>query len=150
MEIITKSFAELTNVELYKLLQLRSTVFVVEQDCVYLDQDGIDLDAVHVFVMDGENMVACLRVIDKGNRLDEVSIGRVVTAPSHRKTGLGAVIMKKGIEVAKSHFNAKLIKIGAQKQAQGFYEKLGFKAIKGSDYLEDNQPHIYMTYEYDN
>lgn len=148
MQTFIKKFDQLTNIELYKLLQLRSTVFVVEQDCVYLDQDGIDLDAVHVFIMDGENMVACLRVIDKGNRLDEVSIGRVVTAPSHRKTGIGAVIMKTGLEVAKLYFNATKVKIGAQKQAQGFYEKLGFKAIEGSDYLEDNQPHIYMINEY--
>ena len=147
MQTIVKSFNELTNRELYDILKLRSSIFVVEQDCVYLDADGVDIEAYHVFLKDGDEIIAYLRVIDKDKRMDEVSIGRVITLKTRRREGLGSIIMNVGIEVAKEKFNAKKIKIGAQEYAVPFYERAGFKVIPNGNYIEDNQPHVYMIYE---
>ena len=145
MEIVVKSFNELSNYELYEILRWRSSVFVVEQNCVYLDLDSVDLNAYHVYIKDGEEIVAYLRVIDKGNRMDEVSIGRVISL--RRRQGLGTKVMLEGIRVAKEKFNAKVIKMGAQVYAVPFYENVGFKVIPNGEYLEDGMPHVYMLYE---
>lgn len=144
METVVKKFNELNNYEIYEILRLRSSVFVVEQNCVYLDLDGVDLDAYHVYLKDGDEIVAYLRVIDKGKRLDEVSIGRVISL--YRRKGLGTKVMKQGIRVAKEKFGAKTIKIGAQVYAVPFYEQVGFKVIPNGEYVEDGQPHVYMIY----
>ena len=144
MESTVKTFKELTNEELYELLRLRAEVFVVEQNCAYQDLDGLDREAYHVYLRDEGKIVAYLRVIDKGKRLDEVSIGRVISLK--RRCGVGSELMKVGIQVAKEKFGAKKIKIGAQVYAKPFYERSGFKQISG-EYLEDGIPHIYMLYE---
>lgn len=145
MQVIVKKFSNLTNIELYKILKLRAEVFVVEQNCVYLDLDDNDQEAYHVFLVDGEKVVACLRVIDKGKRYDEVSIGRVVTA--ERRKGWGSIVMKEGLRVAKEKFGAKKVKIGAQEYAVPFYERAGFKVLPNGNYIEDGQPHVHMLYE---
>jgi ElaA protein len=119
-------------------------VFVVEQNCAYQDLDKIDKEAYHVYLQEEGKIVAYLRVIDKDKRLDEVSIGRVISLK--RRQGLGTALMKAGIEVAKEKFGAKVIKIGAQLYAKPFYEGCGFRQISG-EYLEDGIPHIYMVYE---
>jgi ElaA protein len=144
METVIKKFNELTLDELYQILRLRAEVFIVEQNCVYQDVDNVDLNAYHAYLKDESGIVAYLRVIDKGERLDEVSLGRVISLK--RRQGLGTRIMKVGIEVAKEQFNAKRIKIGAQAYAKPFYEGLGFKQIS-DEYMEDGIPHIYMIYE---
>lgn len=144
MQSVVKRFQELTVDELYAILRLRAEVFVVEQNCPYQDLDDIDQDAWHVYLKDGEEIVGYLRVIDKGKRLDEVSIGRVVTL--YRKRGIGSALMAIGKAVAKEKFGATKIKIGAQIQAQPFYEKAGFTPCS-KPYLEDGIPHVYMIYE---
>lgn len=144
MEITVKKFQELTVDELYEILRARSEIFVVEQDCVYQDLDDVDQDAYHVCVRENGKLVAYLRVIEKGKRLDEVSLGRVISV--ERLKGWGSIVMQEGIKVAKEKFHAKKIKIGAQKQAMPFYQKLGFKQIS-DDYDEDGIPHVYMIYE---
>ena len=144
MEVVVKSFDELSNYELYEILRLRSNIFVVEQNCVYLDPDSVDLKAYHVYLKDGGEIVAYLRVIDKGDRLEEVSIGRVIS--KYRRKGLGTLVMLEGIKVAKEKFNADKIKIGAQAYAVPFYEQVGFKVIPNGNYIEDGQPHVYMIY----
>ena len=108
METVIKKFNELTLDELYQILRLRAEVFIVEQNCVYQDVDNVDLNAYHAYLKDESGIVAYLRVIDKGERLDEVSLGRVISLK--RRQGLGTRIMKVGIEVAKEQFNAKRIK----------------------------------------
>lgn len=145
MQIIVKIFNELTNIELYEILKLRSEIFVVEQNCVYLDLDGADIHAYHVYLKDGDEIVAYLRVIDKGMRLEEVSLGRVIS--KYRRKGLGTKIMLEGIKVAKEKYNAKKIKIGAQAYAVPFYQNVGFKALPNGEYMEDGIPHVYMLYE---
>lgn len=145
MEIVVKSFKELTVEELYEILKLRSEIFVVEQNCVYLDIDGVDKTAYHVCLYDNEQLVAYLRVIDKGVRLEEVSIGRVIT--KYRRKGYGTKVMLAGIEVAKEKFNATKIKIGAQTYAVPFYQSVGFRRLENAEYIEDGQPHVYMLWE---
>lgn len=141
METFVKTFDELTTTELYEILQARAEVFIVEQDCVYQDLDGADQDAYHVYIKENGKIMAYLRVIDRGKRLDEVSIGRVITLA--RRRGYGTLIMTVGFAVAREKFGAERIKIGAQVQAQPFYETLGFKVCSG-EYMEDGIPHIYM------
>ena len=141
METFVKRFDELTTAELYEILQARAEVFIVEQDCVYQDLDGVDQDAYHVFLKDEGKLVAYLRVIDRGKRLDEVSIGRVITLRRHCR--LGTTVMTVGLAVAREMFGAERVKIGAQVQAKPFYESIGFKVCSG-EYMEDGIPHIYM------
>ena len=144
MEIVVKKFSELTLGELYEILKIRAEVFVVEQNCPYQDLDEIDKKAYHVYMQENGKMVAYLRVIDKGERLDEVSVGRVISLK--RRCGLGSALMQEGIRVAKEKFGAKKIKVGAQVYAKPFYEQAGFRQIS-EEYLEDGIPHIYMIYE---
>lgn len=144
METVVKKFEELNCFEIYEILKLRSEIFVLEQNCVYLDPDGVDLAAYHVYLREGGEVVAYLRVIDKGMRLDEVSIGRVVSR--YRRRGLGTKVMLEGIRVAKEKFGAEKIKIGAQAYAVPFYEQVGFKVLPNGEYVEDGQPHVYMIY----
>ena len=146
MEIVMKKFNELLLEELYELLRLRAEVFVVEQNCVYQDLDNVDQEAYHVYLKDEGKILAYLRVVDKGKRLDEVSLSRVISLK--RRCGLGSILLRAGIEVAKEKFGAKKIKIGAQAYAKPFYEQVGFKQISG-EYDEDGIPHIYMIYEED-
>ena len=143
METVIKKFNELSLDELYEILKLRAKVFIVEQNCAYQDVDDVDKEAYHVYLKDEGKIVGYLRVIDKGNRLDEVSLGRVISLK--RRQGIGTALMRTGIEVAKEKFGAKIIKIGAQAYAKPFYEGCGFKQISG-EYLEDGIPHIYMLY----
>ena len=144
MQLVIKHFNELTADELYEILAARAEVFVVEQNCAYQDLDGIDKNAYHVYYKEDGKIVAYLRVIDKGERLDEVSIGRVISLK--RRCGLGSALMREGLQVAKEKFGATKVKIGAQLYAKPFYESVGFKQISG-EYLEDGIPHIYMLAE---
>lgn len=144
MEIVVKKFNELSVEELYDIMQARAAVFVVDQACVYQDLDGADKDAYHVYIRDNGKIAAYLRVLDKGKRLDEVSVGRVITLK--RGVGLGKTLMEAGLRVAKEKFGARVVKVGAQVQAKGFYERVGFKQIS-DEYDEDGIPHIYMLYE---
>lgn len=144
MEVVVKSFQELTVEELYEILQARSEIFVVEQNCVYQDLDDVDKEAYHVYLRDEGKLVAYLRVIGKGKRLDEVSLGRVIS--TKRRHGYGTKVMELGIQIAQEKFGATKIKIGAQAWAKPFYEQVGFKQVSG-EYMEDGIPHIYMILE---
>ena len=141
METVVKKFSQLTLDELYEILRVRAAVFVVEQNCVYQDLDGVDLDAYHVFLKEDGKILAYLRVVDKGKRLDEVSVGRVISL--RRRQGLGGTLMREGLRVAKEKFGANVVKVGAQTYAKSFYESVGFSQIS-DEYLEDGIPHIYM------
>ena len=144
MEFIIKRFEELTVYELYEILKVRVSVFVVEQEYPYQEMDEKDKNAYHVFIKDNQGIKAYLRVLDKGISFDEVSIGRVLTL--ERGIGLGDKILEKGIEVAKEKMNANKIRIEAQCYAKGFYERFGFKQVS-DEFLEDGIPHIQMLLE---
>jgi ElaA protein len=144
MEILVKTFSELTIMELHDLLQLRSEVFVVEQDCVYQDIDGKDLKALHIIGKKEEKIVAYTRCFEPGYYFTEAAIGRVVVLASERKYSYGHAIMKASIDAIKNRFATEAIKLSAQTYLIKFYQSHGFEPV-GEEYLEDGIPHIAMV-----
>ena len=139
-----KAFSELSNEDLYKILQLRNEVFVVEQNCPYQDCDGKDLKAIHLSAWKEGKLVAYTRLLPKGiSYPDGSSIGRVVTAPSYRKQNLGRLLMNKSIENIYLLFGKTTIIISAQFYLKNFYESFSFVQT-GEQYDEDGIPHIKM------
>ncbi|MRT93486.1 GNAT family N-acetyltransferase [Ancylomarina sp. 16SWW S1-10-2] len=136
-------FDQLTLDQLYNLLQLRSQIFVVEQDCVYLDMDGKDRKALHVLGFKGNKICAYARLFDKGEYFDACSIGRVIVAEDERRYAYGHNLMSESIKAIKEYYGEDIIKISAQKYLKKFYEAHGF-IQKGEGYLEDGIPHIEM------
>ncbi|XCF06472.1 GNAT family N-acetyltransferase [Tamlana crocina] len=140
---IVKSFEQLTKQELYKLLQLRNQVFVLEQHCIYLDLDGKDQKALHVLGYKNEELIAYTRIFKPGNYLKEASIGRVLVVKNERKHHYGNKIMEASIKAIKEYFETSVIQISAQCYLRKFYGDLGFSEF-GEEYLEDDIPHIGM------
>lgn len=141
-------FYELSHDELYAMLALRQEVFIVEQNCPFLDADGKDQIALHLMIFDkDQQLVAYTRLFDKDVYYEGyTSIGRVITSPKARGGGLGRVLMQKSIEKVLDLFGQAPIKIGAQKYLEKFYQSLGFQPT-GNDYIEDGIPHTYMIYQ---
>lgn len=141
-----KAFENLTVKELYAILQLRSKIFVVEQNCVYQDLDGKDEKALHVFGIFEGQIVACARLLKQGISYKNASIGRVVVDVNFRSQKWGHNLMQESIAGIKTHFNETKITISAQFYLKKFYETHGF--IQNSEiYLEDGIPHIQMKKE---
>tara|TARA_R110002096_G_scaffold252761_1_gene445641 strand:+ start:1132 stop:1575 length:444 start_codon:yes stop_codon:yes gene_type:complete len=143
LDITTKTFKELTTDELYDLLQLRSEVFVVEQDCVYQDIDRKDKKALHILGYNAEKLVAYTRIFKAGYYFEEASIGRVVVAENERQHKYGYDIMNASIEAIKNHYNETTIRISAQMYLKQFYNNLDFHEV-GEEYLEDGIQHVAM------
>jgi ElaA protein len=139
-----KSFNTLTPNELYQALRLRSEVFIVEQNCPYLDEDNKDQDSWHLMGSTKDKLIAYVRILPAGLSFKEVSIGRVVNSPSVRNTGVGRQLMHKAIDTTWDLFGKQNIRIGAQLYLLKFYESLGFKGVSDI-YLEDNIEHIEMV-----
>lgn len=144
IDIYIKTFKELTIEELYSILQLRSEVFVVEQDCVYQDLDEKDKKALHVIGIKEKKVIAYSRIFNSGDYFELPSIGRVVVAKEERKYGYGHDIMKVSIKALEKEFGEKTIHISAQKYLKTFYESHKFFQ-QGEEYLEDGIPHIKMV-----
>jgi len=144
MDIIIKTFSELNINELYEILQLRSEVFVVEQDCVYQDIDGKDQKALHIIGKKEGKVIAYTRCFDTGDYFEKASIGRVVVDASQRKFKYGHDIMKASIEAIKNKYQTDIIKVSAQVYLTKFYNSHGFQQV-GEGYLEDGIPHIVMV-----
>jgi len=145
MRLNQKTFEELTNRELYQILQLRSQIFVVEQNCIYLDPDGKDYDGTHIFLEDNGILEAYLRLIPRQGQKDSVHMGRVLTR-NHGK-GYGRLLLKEGVRVAKQMEGIRKLYIEAQSYAVGFYEKEGFHVIS-EEFMEDGIPHVKMEQEF--
>lgn len=144
MKWVLKKFDDLTPAELYAILRLRSEVFVVEQNCVFLDMDNKDQACYHLMVWQNEKLAGYTRLVPQGISYDLPSIGRVVTSSFVRKTGAGKLLMEKSIEEIFHLFGKTSIKIGAQLYLKKFYESFGF--VQTSDiYDEDGIDHIEMT-----
>ena len=144
MNYTFKHFDQLTLDELYHLLQLRSEVFVVEQNCVYQDIDDKDRPGFHLLGFIDSQLVACARILPKGiSYSDYCSIGRVCTKQTHRQLGLGKELMEQAILHCHELYLDTKIKISAQSYLLKFYTELGFEAI-GEEYLEDEIPHRAM------
>jgi len=141
-----KPFEALSVSELYDLLQLRSEIFVVEQNCVYLDLDGKDKRALHLIGEYEGKIVAYSRLFDAGISFDNASIGRVVVDANYRDKKFGHDLMREAISQIRSNFGKDKITIGAQLYLKKFYESHGF--VQTSEmYLEDDIPHIEMIRE---
>lgn len=124
-----KHYDELTRDELYEILRLRCQVFIVEQDCVYDDVDGLDRTAWHLLARDGRGMLcACLRAIPRSES-EPMHLGRVVVRPDCRGSGLGRELVRRGLEAAHDALGEDKVAISAQAHLQRFYESLGFRAV---------------------
>jgi ElaA protein len=141
---VIKHFDNLSANELYDIITLRDLVFVVEQQCIYLDADGRDKLAFHLMGYDHHNnLLAYCRLFAPALVYDEASIGRVVTHPSVRRTGLGKQLMTEAIRQVRELFHTDEIRISGQLYLKKFYEAFGFEAF-GEVYLEDDIEHIAM------
>jgi ElaA protein len=138
-----KPFPELSTNELYEMLQLRSEVFVVEQNCVYQDIDGKDQKAIHVLGYSDGILVAYSRLFKPKDYFEYASIGRVIVKESYRDKKLGHELMRVSIDAITTLFQETKITISAQLYLQKFYESHGFIVV-GESYLEDDIPHIEM------
>ncbi len=141
-------FHDLSLQQLYDIMVLRQRVFVVEQDCAYLDADGRDQAAVHCLARatDGNELAAYARLLPRGVAYaDYHSIGRIITAPEVRGTGLGRPLVRACMDRVQQQFGAGPIKISAQSHLQEFYGSLGFEPV-GEEYLEDGIPHRGMVW----
>lgn len=153
MDWFSKTFAALSTEELYRIVQLRQQVFVVEQNCVYLDADGYDREALHLFAVQQGCVVACCRLLPPGLKYQEASIGRVCTALAQRGSGLGRELMQRALTLAAASYAPEgvridlgtAIRISAQLYLQNFYNNLGFIAVS-APYDEDGIPHIEMLH----
>lgn len=136
-------FSALTATQVYDILQLRSAVFVVEQQCVFQDIDDKDPACFHCCGWENEKLVAYTRLLPAGLAYENCSIGRVVTAIEVRKRGIGRQLMKKSIQACQQLFQSPAIEIGAQLYLEAFYNSFGF-VREGQVYLEDGIDHIHM------
>ena len=139
MNFISKKFLELSTKELYEILKSRTEIFLLEQRIICQDLDNKDYDCLHCFFVENERVIAYLRACGSGEGV--VTIGRVLTL-EHKK-GLGSELMRKSIDAIKEQFDCKRIIVHAQKQAVGFYEKMGFLKVS-HEFLEEGIPHLTM------
>ncbi len=150
-----RAFDALSVQQLYAVLQLRSEVFVMEQNCPFQDMDGADAQAMHVLGwadaghadaarVDGQsNLVAYARCFPAGIKFAEASIGRVITRANLRGTGAGQVLMQQAIHCVEQQWGVQPIRIGAQAHLEKFYGRLGF-VTTSQPYIEDGILHIEM------
>jgi len=130
---------------LYAVLAAREEVFVVEQNCVYRDLDGLDLNAMHLVGWAGNDVAAYTRVLGPGASFAEPSIGRVLTAKAFRGSGLGQELFARSMAYAQALYPGQNIRIGAQSHLERFYASFGF-AKASQEYVEDGIPHIEMLW----
>ncbi len=144
MNFTVKSFNELTTKELYEILKSRAEVFLLEQNIVCQDMDDIDYESYHFFMKENDRIIAYLRAYytDKENKI--MKIGRVLTLC--HGNGTGRILMDNTINEIKHRFDCKKITVNAQKQAEGFYKKCGFKTVS-DEFLEEGIPHVKMELE---
>jgi ElaA protein len=146
LRIECKAFSDLSVDELYEILALRSEVFVVEQNCIFLDLDHKDQKALHFMGFDQKNqLMAYTRLFNESVYYQGfLSIGRVVASPKGRGEGYGREMFGKSVEKVQELFGQKSIKIGAQAYLESFYASFGFESIN-EDYVEDGIPHKMMV-----
>lgn len=137
------TFDEIDNRDLYAILRLRQEVFVVEQDCIFQDLDGLDLEAMHMMCWRESDLLGYQRCLKPGVVYPESSIGRIVTAPQARGKSLGRELVRRGIELNMRQWPDSDIRIGAQARLERFYEGFGF-VRDGEDYMEDDIAHVHM------
>ncbi|MAU69707.1 MAG: acyltransferase [Gammaproteobacteria bacterium] len=143
IKFVWKNFDELSIDELYAVLHLRQKVFIVEQDCPYLDADNSDQNAFHLLCYEDNKLIAYLRAFKPGVKYEGSSMGRIVTEINSRGLGLGKEITKEGVKFLNKEYPNQEIVISAQHRLKNFYTDLGF-IPRGEVYLEDDIDHIQM------
>lgn len=146
MKYQLKAFNQLTVNELYGLLKIRFDVFVLEQECLYDELDGVDKKAYHMFVEDHHEVIATLRLFKEGVESKEARIGRVAIDPKARGKGIAREMMVKAMSYAKDEMDCEKVRISAQSYLLSFYESMGFHQIS-DEFLEDGIAHIEMLYQ---
>jgi ElaA protein len=140
---VWKKFSELTNLELYEIIKVRETVFVVEQKLSYVDCDDFDQAAYHLMGYIDEKLCAYLRAFPPGTKHPESSFGRVLTIKAARGIGMGRELTRQGLQHIEENFGKVSVVISAQAQLENFYSGFGF--IKMSElYMEEGIPHLKM------
>jgi ElaA protein len=139
-------FAKLTPRQVHDLYRLRAAVFIVEQDCVFQDVDGADPESWHLLGYSRDELVAYCRLLPAGVKFDEPSIGRVISAPSVRRSGMGRVLMAEAMKRAGELWPGQALRIGAQAHLERFYNGFGF-AKASEPYDEDGILHIEMHHK---
>lgn len=137
-----ENFDEIPAGVMYGLLKLRQDVFIIEQDCIYDDMDNLDQRSSQLVLFDADKVAGCARLVPAGVKYDEISIGRIAVAPSHRNRSLGRELVQRAIRIAGNKGHS-VIRIEAQTYLGKFYESLGFVA-DGEEYILDGIPHIEM------
>lgn len=139
------TFEQLLPQQLYALLQLRAQVFVVEQACLFQDMDGLDPRALHLLGSGDAGLIAYARCFPPGVSFAEASVGRIVTHPAARGTGLGHLLLARAMEVIRSQWGEQPVRIGAQARLKAFYQGHGFADV-GRPYDEDGIAHLEMLW----
>lgn len=137
-------FSELSAAQLYAILSMRSEVFIVEQNCVYQDIDGADIDCMHLIGWTSDQQVAAyMRIVPPGLKFAEVSLGRVITSNAARGTGIGKQLLSKGMAFIEATYPGQAVRIHAQAYLEKFYLSYGF-ATASDVMLEDGIAHYVM------
>lgn len=145
VKFIWKTFKELSLDELYAIIHLRQKVFIVEQDCPYMDADYTDQNAFHLLAYEDNELIGYLRAFKPGIKYDGSSLGRIVTEINSRGLGIGKEITKEGVNFLGKKYSDSEIIISAQHRLKSFYIDLGFIS-RGEVYLEDDIDHIQMYF----
>jgi ElaA protein len=145
IKLIWKEYKDLSSDELYAILHLRQKVFVLEQDCPYIDADYSDQDAFHLLAYKDNELIGYLRAFKPGIKYEGSSLGRIVTEINSRGLGVGKMITIEGVNFLRKEYSNYEIVISAQHRLQHFYIDLGFTP-RGEVYLEDNIDHIQMYF----
>jgi len=144
MNFTLKSFYEFSLDELYECLRLRQEVFIVEQNCPYLDSDDKDQKGLHLMGKVEGKLVAYARLSPRSvSYKNYASIGRILTSSKGRGKGYGKQLVTTAIAEIEQNWGKQAIKISAQQYLLKFYQELGFKVV-GEGYLEDGIPHVAM------
>ena len=139
-----KNFEDLSTKELYEILKVRQEVFIVEQTCYYLDADGYDDKALHIWAETNGEIAAYCRIFSQGIKYPETSIGRVLTNTKYRNLKLGKTLINIALQAIETHFETSECRISAQDYLLEFYKNFGFEDT-GKKYLEDDIPHTEMV-----
>ncbi|MCT8138255.1 GNAT family N-acetyltransferase [Anaerobacillus sp. CMMVII] len=139
----TKTFLELTNIELYQIMKERINIFVVEQNCPYPELDDLDQESYHLFYEEEGEIRAYCRILPKALKYNQVSIGRVIVKEAYRRKGVASELLRNAIHFINTELSETAIKIQAQDHLRDFYGSFGFNPISET-YLEDGIPHVDM------
>lgn len=139
---IYQGLTEFNSLHLYEVLKLRQDIFIIEQNCIYDDIDGLDKHSDHLLLLRNKDLVGYLRIVPDGKKFDEISLGRIVIHKNFRGGGYGEKLVKKGIQIAAGKKPGE-VRIEAQSHLESFYQKLGFRTVSNS-YDVDGIPHLQM------